>query len=177
MQKQNADRRIVDRDTGSVIAFMAKALPGMPCYYQAVPEGFKRPSMFFPEPEIDSFSNTLTSFGLTYTLRAHFFGRNAWEGQRNASTVLLQIARVRFNVPVLLPTGEQTSEALDLSQPANIRQTEDRPGAAILTVTWDHRELYPEMEAEKIRHVHLRTRIKEPPIYDLDRLLAAASAE
>lgn len=166
--------QIVDRDTGSAIAFVTKQFPDLPYYFLAVPEGFKRPSVFFPEPEIDSYSDTMDSFGFTYILRIHFFGSNAREGQQNAKAVLLAMARQRFSIPILEQDGEQTTEALDIAQPGNIRQTDDKPGAAILTITWDHREPYPEPESILMKDLTIGVRVKKNDEYDLDTLIAKA---
>lgn len=138
---------LVDREQASVIAFLHGILPEHPMYYAAIPEGFRRPCLYIPAADLETYTDTYASFRMVRTLYVHLFGLSIAEAQSDALRAVYAIAQNEFQVPVLNKDSSPEGHWLDIRPPMS-RRLDDPDGASLVTVTWESRERYPREEPD-----------------------------
>lgn len=90
-----------------IVKFIADSLDNIQIYLHNIPEGFVRPSVFFPVPDIKRLSDTLDSYASLYTMYVSFFHNSAEEAFTLGCTVFHRLS-VTKNIDSVDSSGRKT---------------------------------------------------------------------
>lgn len=107
--------------------------------FHNMPEQFPVPSIYFPNPEILSDRDTLSSFIFTYSLNAKVFSTSNEDAFLIASNIQRELAMHKWRVPILNQDGSETGEYITVKKPS-VKKGDDL--VAIISIAWDERCYY-----------------------------------
>lgn len=137
----------LEREAASVMAFVLQSTKNPAAYFENVPESFVCPAVFFPQPEIVTAGDTLSSYAMQYSWYIKFFAKTTSEAFSMAFDALVDLKRNHNLVPLLDEVGNKLTGAgrfLRLDDPS-AKPMED--GAAHLVLTWTTRRHQPDINA------------------------------
>lgn len=130
---------MLEQETASIIAFILKNTNGLHPYYYEVPQSFRIPSVYFPEPELSSKALNLGAYRLEYILRIQFRDKDSPSVNKAATAAFTAILGKRRILPRINENGEPDGSFFMLKYPeVKILDT----GVAQLTVKWDSPRTY-----------------------------------
>ena len=148
----------LEQETASVMEFALRTAGDINPYYWDVPQDFKRPAMYFPQPEIDTGGDTLGTYASEYAWYINVFADTTEEAHGIARRVLTALKRAKNYVPLLNEDGEATGKKLRLKDPGLKRGD---VGVAQLTIEWTSRRSYADDEPPKVNITHILFSKKE----------------
>lgn len=148
----------LEQEAASVMAFALRTAGDINPYYWDVPQDFKRPAMYFPQPEIDTGGDTLGTYASEYAWYINVFADTTEEAHGIARRVLIALKRAKNYVPLLNGDGTESGKKLQLKDPSLKRGD---TGVAQLTIKWTSRRSYAEVEPPKMQVTHILFSQKE----------------
>ena len=142
----------LEQEAASVMAFALRTAGDINPYYWDVPQDFKRPAMYFPQPEIDTGGDTLGTYASEYAWYINVFADTTEEAHGIARRVLTALKRAKNYVPLLNEDGEATGKKLRLKDPGLKR---GGVGVAQHTIEWTRRRSYADDEPPKVNITHI----------------------
>ncbi len=138
---------LLEQEVASVMSFALRYAGKTSPYYWNVPEKFKYPAMFFPQPEITTGGETFQTYAMRYSWYINIFCKTTEEAFGKAMKVLTALKQHRNLVPLLNEDGSQAEGWLRLNDPAAKVVDE---GVAQLTLEWTSRRPYNREEVQKM---------------------------
>ena len=148
----------LEQEVASIMAFALRAAGNPNPYYWDVPEDFKCPAMYFPQPEIGSGGDTFGTYALEYAWYINVFANTTEEAHEIARRVLTALKEARNYVPLLNEDGTESEKKLRLKDPSLKRGD---TGVAQLTIEWTSRRSYAGTEPIKMQTIHILLSQKE----------------
>lgn len=142
----------LEQEVASIMSFALHSAGDPHPYYWDVPEDFKRPAMYFPQPEITTGGDTLGTYASDYAWYINVFAKTTEEAHGIGLAVLTALKRARNCVPLLNEDGTESGKKLRLKDPGLKRGD---AGVVQLTIEWTSRKSYagvdpPKMQISKI---------------------------
>ena len=148
----------LEQEVASIMAF-AHSSAGKPApYYYDVPEQFRTPAIFFPEPEISTRGETFFTYASEYAWYINIFGATSAEAHAIGLRVLTALKRAKNLVPIIAEDGKETGEKLRLKDP-QLRNIE--AGVVQLSIEWTSRRPYDATIPPRMQRFKLGYEIKE----------------
>lgn len=144
----------LEQEIASIIAAAQRTAGDIGYYYWNLPESFRYPAMYFPQPEIATGGDTLGTYASDYAWYINVFAETTEQAHRIALAVLTDLKRARNYVPLLNGDGTPAGKKLRLKDPS-LRAVD--AGVVQLTVGWTSRRDYdrgaepPKVQQPKIQ--------------------------
>ena len=164
---------LLEQEIASIMAFALHYADNPSPYYYDVPENFKYPAMYFPQPEIDTGGETFRTYAMRYSWYINIFHRTTEDAYALAWKVLTALKQKRNLVPLKNEDGGKDGGGLRLDDPsAKVVDT----GVAQLTLSWTSRRPYDCEQVQKMVEWEVNG-WQRPDIYNtVDVAAAMASA-
>lgn len=130
---------MIEQELASIVKFVLTAASNPAPYYWNVPESFDRPSVFFPNPEIETSGETFRTYRLDYTWFLQFFHNSTTEAHYMALTVLEAIKKARNLIPLIDENGEILTTGIRIGE-ATLKPVDD--GVVQLMIRFASRRPY-----------------------------------
>ncbi len=137
----------LEQELACIAKFIIAAAGNPTPYYNEVQEGFVRPAVYFPMPEVDTGGDTLKSYAADYAWYIKFFANTREEAYKMAFDALTEISQCRCLIPLYSFEGEKLRKGLRIKFP-NARVIDE--GAAQLTINFRSYRPYRVIEGEKM---------------------------
>ena len=137
---------LLEQEIASIMQFCLTAADNPQPYYYNVPEDFKVPAMFFPQPEIDTGGETLNSYRFVYTWYINIFCSTTEDAHALAWQVLTAIKQARNLIPLLTEDGEADEKGVRIDDPKLARVD---TGVVQIALSWTSRRPYDIKESDK----------------------------
>jgi len=138
---------LLEQETASIMAFALRNADNPNPYYWSVPEDFRYPAIFFPQPEIETGGETFCTYAMRYSWYIDIFCKTTEDAFELAHKVLTALKRRRNLIPLLSEDGSETGECLRLNDPS-VKAIDT--GVAQLTLTWTSLRPYDSEDAQKM---------------------------
>lgn len=138
---------LLEQEIASIMAFALENADNPSPYYWNVPEKFRYPAMYFPQPEIDTGGETMRTYSMRYSWYINIFCATTENAYALAWKVLTALKRKRNLVPLLNEDGSKSGRKLRLNDPSV--KTIDN-GTAQLSLSWTSRRPYEYAEAQRM---------------------------
>lgn len=148
----------LEQEIASIIAAAQRIAGDIGYYYWNLPESFRYPAMYFPQPEITTGGDTLGTYASEYAWYINVFAETTEQAHRIGLAVLTALKRARNYVPLLNEDGTNTGKKLRLKDPA-LRCVD--AGVVQLTIEWTSRRSYADDEPPKVNITHILFSKKE----------------
>ena len=128
----------IEASTASVIAYILRHIPTeWQPIYEAVPEGFMRPTVYFPVPETEWEPQTLRDYKRVYVMYVVFFGDTIRQAQEAAGSADMAIKAMRGVVPLLDKYGKPAGYPVRMRMRDQRTRVLDANEATVqLALTW-----------------------------------------
>ena len=146
------DEMTLEQEVASIMAFVLLHAGNSHPYYDEVPEQFKFPAVYFPQPEIGTRGETFRTYASEYAWYINIMATSTPEAHAIGLAVLSKLKGAKNCVPVISEDGKPTGENLRLKDPS-LRKIET--GVEQLTIEWTSRRPYDATEALKMLRFHL----------------------
>lgn len=143
---------MVANDVGSILAFCYSQTKIVTVYLDQIPEGFERPSMYFPPPSVEDEPFTPAAYQNSYSLYVKIFGENAQDAYQAASKVAERVKAGRYLIPTVGMDGNLTGRWMKIDS-CSYRIIDFEDAVAQITFDWTSRQMYDFAAVEKIRQV------------------------
>lgn len=142
---------VKDKYLASIASFLhksgSKIIALNPIFHQ-MPEQLKMPVIYFPNPIVNSFNETLSSFLLVYSWYVKIMANSIEEAYEIAAQIQMDLCSNRFYVPVLNEDGTTDGRKRIRIKPPEIKQLD---GAVYqIALTWEERNLYSDVNTDTI---------------------------
>ena len=129
-------------------------------YYNDLAEGFHIPSVFFPEQEIGTSTESLNVYALNNTWYIKFFHSTTNEAFSIAKMVQIKIVGGRYLVPIVDEEGKSTKNKIRIRRVV-IKKIDD--GVCQMWLEWDESYEYDDVstDIEKIQSYDMSLCIKD----------------
>lgn len=139
---------VLEQEIASIIKFLLDSTGNPSPYYYKVPQSFTVPAAYFPPPEINTDGETLTAYGMDYTMYVKFFALSSEEAYQYGLKAVTTIRGRRNLVPLIQEDGKpQPGRGLRINDPS-LKMLDD--GAAQVTVNWRSRRPYDDEAVQKM---------------------------
>lgn len=134
-----------DRILMSIANFLYTAGKGCPegkdltYIMKEIPEGMKTPAIYFPNPEVQEYNDTLSTYMLTYSWFIKVFGKTNEEAYAISHQIQKVLSGCRLTIPILNEDGTETEQFVRLQKP-QVRQIDSH--ISQLTISFDIRKGY-----------------------------------
>lgn len=133
----------------SIARFVLEATEeSVTAYYNEIKEGFKVPSVYFPECETRAERGTLDTFILNKSWFINFFHSTTEGAFMLSQRVLRKIVSRRYVIPLFDKSGAETRLSVRISM-CEIKKVDD--GVYQLWLEWEEIYGYDENESEKVQ--------------------------
>ncbi len=149
----NEVKHVLEQDIASIIKFTLDKAGNPAPYYWKVPKSFAVPSVYFPTPEIDTGSDTLSTYSMNYVWNILFFHTTTERSYERALRVLTAIRARRNMITVIDIDGNETKEILRVNDP-KLKPLDN--GAVGLEITWTSRRPYDTEVSEKAQSYNIQ---------------------
>lgn len=131
---------MLEQEMASIIMFALNSAGNPAPYYYDVPENFKCPAMYFPQPEIATSGDTFLTYDMRFAWYINVFCATREKASAMAQQVLTAIKQSRNLIPLITEDGEKIEGSwLRLDDPSFQIVDGD---VAQLTLTWHSRRPY-----------------------------------
>lgn len=148
----------MDAHLGSLINRLYKVSPGS-IYIDKLPEGFKRPSMYFPRPDVNESSGGLQFEFADHTSKVTLFGDDIDEVYGKAVDIRKNILKTRKMIEFVDADGNALGEYFRVSN-IQIRSNEI-DATATLTFNYTVEEMYGRTDYVPIEYVNIVNEVVE----------------
>jgi len=140
---------IKDKYLASIANFLhksgSKIIALNPVFHQ-MPQELKLPAIYFPNPIVNSFNDTLTSFLLSYSWYVKIMAKSIEEAYEIAAQIQMDLCGNRFYIPILNEDGTADGNKRIRIKPPEIKQLD---GAVYqISLNWEERNHYSEIGVE-----------------------------
>lgn len=142
----------MDAYLGSLINRFYKVVPAT-IYINKLPEGFKKPSMYFPRPDVNEVSGGLQFEFAEHLLKVTIFGSGIDEVYGNAVKIKKDVLRTRKLIEFVDADGNPLEEYFRVSN-IQIRSNEI-DATATLTMSYTVEEVYGRADYVPIEYVNI----------------------
>ncbi len=133
---------LLEQEKASIMTFALKNADNPTPYYYDVPEDFKYPAMYFPQPEILTAGETFRTYAMKYAWYINIFHKTTESAYELAYKVLTALKKSRNLVPLIDEEGseiEGSKRYLRLDDPSiSVADV----GVAQLSIKWTSRRPY-----------------------------------
>lgn len=143
---------MIEQETASIAKFIIDASGGIQPYYNKIPENFAVPSVYFPPPNIADQTDTLSTYGVSYSLFVKFFHMSDEKAYAAALPSYTEIGRNRRLIPMIDSAGKRTGRYVRIK---NYSLSWIDEGAYQLQIEWVSRRLFPQKEEPLIQNFYL----------------------
>lgn len=126
-------------EMGSIAKFILDILTEFNVYYDTIPEGFERPCVYFPAPEIEQYAGGVGTYQRHYSWFIYFFERTTRAAWNTAFLIQYEIIKQHNMIPLICEDGSVEGHFLHIQSPDAKKVDE---GAAQLYIQWDSVRLY-----------------------------------
>ncbi len=138
---------LLEQEIASIMAFALQYADNPSPYYYDVPENFRYPAMYFPQPEIETGGETMRTYAMQYSWYINIFCSTTEDAFALAWKVLTALKQKRNLVPLLNEDGSKTGKCLRLKDPsAKVVDV----GVAQLSLSWTSRRPYEYSEVQQM---------------------------
>lgn len=148
----------LEQEVASIMAFALRSAGNPSPYYYDVPEQFKFPAMYFPQPEIVTRGETFRTYASEYAWYINIMCETTEEAHEIGLGVLTKIKQARNLVPIIDGDGSATGTKLRLKDPA-LKKIDT--GVVQLTIEWTSRRPYDAEDVLKMQRFFVEHEIKE----------------
>jgi len=138
---------MLEQELASIIRMVLDAAGQVTPYYNNIFEKFAVPSIFFPIPEKDSWSNSLSSYEISYMWFLKVFAADTQSADEIASNVLEHIVSNRNRIPLYNMDGSLNGKSLLVKVP-KLRNIEE--GIVQIQIDWSCIRAYYQEPSEKM---------------------------
>lgn len=139
-------------EISSIMREVQEAAGAVYSYYWNLPENFRYPALFFPQPEIATNGDTFKTYASDYSWYIKVFADTTEKAHAIARGILTHIKRSRNCVRLYEEDGRPTGKKLRLNDPALKAVGE---GVVQLVIEWRSRRPYYLPNTEKMQHFKL----------------------
>lgn len=107
---------MLEQEIASIIKFILDSTGNPTPYYYRVPQSFKVPAVYFPQPELATGHGTLSNYLAEYYWVLTFFDLSTDKAYERARTALLTLKAGRNWVPLVDIDGNITEKAVRLEE-------------------------------------------------------------
>lgn len=118
-----------------------------PIFHQ-MPEQLKLPAIYFPNPLVNSFNDTLSSFLFVYSWYVKIMANSTEEAYEVAAQIQMDLCSNRFYVPVLNEDGTTDGNKRIRIKPPEIKQLDGN--VYQIALTWEERNYYSDIGIEPV---------------------------
>lgn len=140
---------VKDKYLTSIAKFLhksgSKVVSLNPIFHQ-MPEQLKLPAIYFPNPLVNSFNDTLSSFLLVYSWYVKIMANSTEEAYEVAAQIQMDLCSNRFYVPVLKEDGTVDGNKRIRIKSPEIKQLDN--AVYQIALTWEERNHYADIGAE-----------------------------
>ncbi len=138
----------LEQEIASIIAAAQRVAGDIAYYYWDVPESFRYPALFFPQPEITTGGDTFHTYASEYAWYIKVFAKTTEQAHSIALSILTALKRARNYVPLYDVDGKPTGKNLRLKDPS-LKALEE--GVEQVVIEWTSRRPYDEPEPPKMQ--------------------------
>ena len=124
---------MLDREIASAMRFLIDAAGGPHVYYYFVPEKFRVPSIYFPQPSVATQGDTLLTYALEFNWYVTIFDKDAQSAHARAFGALNALQRGKCVIPLIDGQGALTGRGFRIKDPS-MRSIDE--GAERLNLKW-----------------------------------------
>lgn len=129
----------MEQEIASIIKFVLDSAGNPTPYYYNIPQNFQVPAAHFPDPDIDTAGDTLSTYEASYIFPIKFFAPTTERAFDLASRALTAIKERRNLIPLVDFDGEPLARGVRVRDPSAKRAGD---GAALLTIKFVSRRPY-----------------------------------
>lgn len=139
---------LIEQETASIMKFALNNAGNVSPLYYSVPESFRYPAMYFPQPEIITSGDTVETYAMRYLWFIKIFCETTEKAHEIAWKVLTALKQNRNLVPLIDENGRSSGKLLRLDDPSvsNIDT-----GVSQLSVSWTSRRPYTQENSQKMK--------------------------
>ncbi len=142
----------MEQEVASIIAMAQRAAGDIGYYYWNLPESFRYPALYFPQPEISTGGDTFHSYASKYAWYIKVFARTTEEAHSIALSILSALKGARNYVPLIDAEGKATGEKLRLKDPS-LKGLDE--GVEQIMIEWTSRRPYDDPQPPKVQVSHI----------------------
>ena len=110
---------MLDREIASAMRFLIDSAGNPYAYYYSIPEQFRVPSIYFPQPNITTHGDTLSTYALEFNWCVAIFDVDTQSAHARAFDVLNALQRVKCVIPLVDEKGELTGRGFRIRDPSS----------------------------------------------------------
>lgn len=148
---------MVEQELASIAKYMNGITGINNIYFDEVPEGFKRPSLYFPVLEQITRGDTLTSFAYMNTWFIKVFDKETKPAFTTASNIVDTICKNKNLIPLVNEDGSPTGKGIRLKE---IKLNKLDIGTIQIQVDWDSVYEFKEESYLKMQSFYFDIQIK-----------------
>lgn len=148
----------LETEIASIIAVAQSVAGDIAYYYWSIPENFRHPALFFPQPEITTDGDTFHTYASDYAWYIKAFAETTEQAHSIALAILTALKRARNYVPLIDEEGKPTGKKLRLKDPS-LKAVD--AGVVQVLIEWTSRRPYDEPQPPKVRVPHILFSKKE----------------
>lgn len=150
----------MEQIAASIARYILTAAGNITPYYNDLKEGFKVPSIFFPEFEVGTSREDFDTYAFNNAWYVKFFHSTTEQACSLAKRVLAKIVGGRYYVPILNKDGTDTGRKIRISR-AEIKKVDD--GVYQMWLDWDESYEYDDLsnKSEKMQTYDISLNLKE----------------
>lgn len=145
-------------EIGSIVKFFMDNGSFNP-YYEEIPEGFKRPALYFPPLEVTSGGDTLETYKNNYSFFIKIFDEKSGVSYDKAMNIVEKIKAKRFKIPLF--DSNLTSYNSKYLRFNNIEVRKLDQGVTQIYLSWYSSYLYDKIQVEKIQKFFTDVKMKK----------------
>ena len=148
---------MLDREIASAMRFLIDAADNPYPYYCKIPAEFKVPSIYFPQPNIATSGDTLSTYALEFNWYVTIFDVSTQAAHARALDALNALQLARCVIPLIDEKGALTGRGFRMKDPS-LRNVDDCVTRLILKWTSPRPYHSPPKQIISINHVNLMLR-------------------
>lgn len=150
----------MEQIAASIARYILTAAGNITPYYNDLKEGFKVPSVFFPEFEVGTTREDFDTYAFNNAWYVKFFHSTTEQANALAKRVLAKIVGGRYYVPILNKDGTDTGRKIRISR-AEIKKVDD--GVYQMWLDWDESYEYDDLsnKPEKMQTYDISLNLKK----------------
>ena len=148
---------MLDREIASAMKFLIDAAGKPHAYYYSIPEEFKVPSIYFPQPNITTLGDTLSTYALEFNWYVTIFDVDTQSAHTRAFNALNALQHGKCVIPLIDENGELTDRGFRIKDPST-RSIDDSVERLILK--WRSPRPYHAPPKQTVTELHIRMWVK-----------------
>lgn len=116
-------------------------------HFNNIPDGFETPCIYFPFPEIEGSTHSLSAYGVDFTEYVKIFADTTEEASEYVTKAIMYVLANGWKVPIADDNGNQTNKTFYLKQP---KMKEIETGVVQVEFSWKRRTAFAKVEVDKV---------------------------